>query len=361
MTTGNCVLHVVPEYQSGGIDGYVNTVAARMSEVFSTSAIRLIAGLQIGAQNTAEILSCVKDSLKLSTLLTDATKSGGRANGVILHYVGYAYQKRGCPWWLIQGIKDWRKTSKVPLIVVFHEVYAFGFPWQSSFWLTPIQRFLARELALLSDHILTSTELYRERLISVEPSCSDRILVLPICSTAGELTGQIVNWNDRPKRMIIFGSPGRRELVYRHSCEEMLEHCRRMRIKEIVDIGPPMKIPIPHTVPGIIQLGTLAGEKVSAAMREACAGYLDYPSRFLAKSTTFAAYCAHQLVPIVKGDEGMNADGLRNGIHFINHQVSRDLQPVALEAYNWYASHNSYAHAGTIQKMLTSKPAQSFV
>ena len=32
----------------------------------------------------------------------------GNVSPVLLHYVGYGYAKRGCPFWLIDGLERWR-------------------------------------------------------------------------------------------------------------------------------------------------------------------------------------------------------------------------------------------------------------
>src|SRR5439155_22194475 len=30
---------------------------------------------------------------------------------VVLHYVGYGYQKRGCPFWVVRGLESWKTRS----------------------------------------------------------------------------------------------------------------------------------------------------------------------------------------------------------------------------------------------------------
>src|SRR5437868_6711761 len=52
---------------------------------------------------------------------------------VCLHYVGYGYQKRGCPVWISRAIRTWslQKDPKQRLITVFHELFATGAMWNS--------------------------------------------------------------------------------------------------------------------------------------------------------------------------------------------------------------------------------------
>src|SRR5262245_33289304 len=65
----------------------------------------------------------------------------GRDTTIFLHYVGYGYDKRGCPSWLVEGLEQWRRLAGGRrLVTMFHELYAFGMPWRSSFWTMPLQR-----------------------------------------------------------------------------------------------------------------------------------------------------------------------------------------------------------------------------
>src|SRR5688572_26176134 len=57
---------------------------------------------------------------------------------VLLHYEGYGYANRGCPVWLVKALEQWRMANnRRKLVTMFHELYATGPPWTSSFWLSP--------------------------------------------------------------------------------------------------------------------------------------------------------------------------------------------------------------------------------
>src|SRR5215813_3458376 len=87
------------------------------------------------------------------------------ARAVVLHFSGYGYQKRGVPVWLVQGLRIWNRRARgVPLLTIFHELYATGRPWQSSCWLSPLQKQIARSILNLSSLAITPTDLYRKRL-----------------------------------------------------------------------------------------------------------------------------------------------------------------------------------------------------
>ena len=95
---------------------------------------------------------------------------------VLLHYAGYGYQARGCPTRLVAGLRDWKRRGGGRLVTVFHEVYASGPPWRSSFWLFPFQRRLAAERARRSDGIVTSLEIYRSLLHRLVPGREAEVL-----------------------------------------------------------------------------------------------------------------------------------------------------------------------------------------
>src|SRR5262249_35920219 len=101
---------------------------------------------------------CLADTIQS---LSAATK----ALAVILHFSGYGYHKRGVPFWLVQGLRIWsRSAGRVPLLAIFHELYATGRPWHSAFWLCPLQKQIARNILNLSSAAITPTDLYRKRL-----------------------------------------------------------------------------------------------------------------------------------------------------------------------------------------------------
>src|SRR5207302_4436653 len=84
-------------------------------------------------------------------------------NVVCLHYVGYGYQKRGYPAWLARGLRTWkRENGTCNLVTMFHEIFATGKIWNSSFWLSRLQRRVARSIANTSDSLLTNRHAYAE-------------------------------------------------------------------------------------------------------------------------------------------------------------------------------------------------------
>ena len=66
---------------------------------------------------------------------------------VVLHVSGYGYQKRGVPVWLLEGLRTWRKAEpSCRLFAIFHELFATGRIWNSSFWLSNAQKYVTRSI-----------------------------------------------------------------------------------------------------------------------------------------------------------------------------------------------------------------------
>ena len=94
------------------------------------------------------------------------------------------------------------------------------------------------------------------------------------------------------------------------------------------------------------------------------AGYFTYPVPSLAKSTIFAAYCAHGMVPVTSpGNDQPNLDGLAAGTHFLAEPPTRTpdmdtLSRVADAARDWYDEHQIAVHAADLRRQLT-EPARA--
>lgn len=267
---------------------------------------------------------------------------------VLLHYVGYGYATRGCPFWLVNGLKRWRTASANHyLVTMFHEVYASGFPWTSAFWLSPWQRNLAARLARLSDKVLTTNQIIAQILDQLILNKHTPTPSLPVFSNMGE-PKQLLPLAERPRQLIVFGTAGIRRRVYQESLTSLNQICDQLAIERIYDVGLPLGLGISHVngIP-VIATGKIGAAAVSTLLSNAVAGFLDYPTHLLAKSTIFAAYCAHRLIPVVATTSKISRiDGLEAGKHYWLTGSSADKlslatgQAIANNAYTWYQSHN---------------------
>jgi len=217
---------------------------------------------------------------------------------VLVHYVNYGYQRRGCPSWVVGGLRRWRAGAHGRrLVTYFHEVFATGPPWRSSFWLSPLQRRLAMRLLRASDGAATSLALYGRMLARLRPAAD--VWVTPVFSTVGEPAAVPPPAERRPRAMLVFGGAGNRRRAYGELRPALAAACRALDIAEVLDLGPPLA-GLPERLDGVPvkPLGTLPAAAASAVLLRSYAGFLGYPAAFLPKSTVFAAYCAHGLVPV---------------------------------------------------------------
>jgi len=291
---------------------------------------------------------------ELLNLLAGDSSTGEQ---VLLHYEGYGYAQRGCPFWLVEALERWRHVSdKRLLVTMFHELYAKGGPpWTSSFWLSPVQKNLTTRLARLSDQWSTSVECYArvvQKMSGKEPSKPNHLAVF---SSIGE-PQSVLPLNQRRRRLVVFGTRGRRIEVYKRSAADLNRICGALGIEEIVDIGRSVDFDISSVVDvPVVACGELPDSEVSEVCLDSVAGDIDYPAALLAKSTIFAAYCSHRMIPIVANNgDGRPADGLEASAHYwlsdvASEQVSVTAgQLIADRALAWYRTHDLSVHARTL-------------
>lgn len=280
---------------------------------------------------------------------------------ILLHYVGYGYAKRGCPNWLINGLKIWNyQCQQVGLITMFHETFAFGPIWTSAFWFSATQRFLVKRLVRLSDRIFTSKRSYAELLQSYAPRRLMNIPTLPVFSTVGEPQNPS-SLSKRTRRLVIFGGHSNRAKVYKDSLEELRQICQYLNIQQIFDIGPLLdSLPANIDTVSITTVGCLPSEEISSILSDSVAGFFSYHPAFLGKSTIFAAYCAHRVVPISATMTTLPEEGLQPGKHYAlpdqYNTEKRDtvlMQSIADHAYAWYKAHNLSAQAKAYYTLLS--------
>ncbi|MEQ8994947.1 MAG: glycosyltransferase family 1 protein [Coleofasciculus sp. B1-GNL1-01] len=285
---------------------------------------------------------------------------------VLLHYVGYGYARRGCPFWLVEGLQQWCASGiNKCLVTMFHEVYASGLPWTSAFWLSPLQRKLAACLTQISTHCFTSKQSYAEILNTFSRSKNISVTTLPIFSTIGEPT-QILPLAERSKRLVIFGSRGKRLRVYKECQEQLSKACQLLEVEEIWDIGQPTGLALsPVNNLTIVEKGQQPAKQISCILLNSAAGLLDNNPNFLAKSTIFAAYCAHGVLPIICRGSALPTDGIELGKHYwvVDHRERElpnkiDLQQITNNAYSWYQTHNLSLQANIYATHLKNQSSQ---
>lgn len=259
------------------------------------------------------------------------------AERVLLHYANYGYAPRGCPLWLAGGLERFRAGGAGRLVTIFHEVYATGPPWASSFWLHPVQRRIAARVARASAGLGTSLPLYAAMLARWTGTPAR---VRPVFSTVGEpvAVGPLA---ERPARLVLFGGRGARARAYAAFPRLLGELAAALELCEIRDIGPPIAAPAEIGGIPVRPLGILPEEAVSAELLAARAGFLAYPEAFLGKSTIYAAYAAHGVLPI-SAWEGEGSPKIS----------PESAQELASAAHRWYGDHRLPRQAADLLQQL---------
>jgi hypothetical protein len=286
------------------------------------------------------------------TRTTDSSAWSGDL--LLLHMSGYGFQKRGVPLWLAQKMRGLRTQFK-SFGVVFHEVFAFGPPWGSAFWLTGVQRQIARELVSISDFWLTNRDGSARWLVDQCHGKPHR--VLPVFSNVGEPPS--IETEKEP-RLVVFGSAGVRANVYQWGDGEVFRWARKAQL-QIHDIGPPQQdVSLLQRLEqeGVISHGKLSAAQVSQELSAAACGALAYPTDYVSKSSVFAAYCAHGVCPVLLSKEYGSHDGLTPDVHYAAGFGSLDparLDPrlIGREARKWYEPHRIDAHVSALRTLVT--------
>jgi hypothetical protein len=270
---------------------------------------------------------------------------------VILHFSGYGYQKRGVPIWLIRSLKQWKEIARIPLITIFHELYASGRPWQTAFWLSPVQQWIARNILNLSSTAVTTVTVCKHELDLWNKTNGTEINLMPVFSSIGE-PRVCKQPDERENTAVIFGLAGVEDRLfgsYRNQLERIIA---MMRIQRIFDVGPRRgKVPLTLAEVPLTSRGILSRSDLSDLLRETKFGFIAYPLHCIGKSSVFAAYAAHGVVPIVLSDLPQCSEGLEADRHFIDGlRLKNCHQPHAITEIQarlrtWYAGHSLAAQA----------------
>ena len=223
-----------------------------------------------------------------------------------------------------------------------------------------MQKNLSVRLARLSDQWSTSLERYARVVEQMSGKESSKPNHLAVFSSIGE-PQSAAPLKERRRRLVVFGTRGRRIEVYKRSAADLGRICDALGIEEIVDIGRSVDFDISTVVKvPVVTCSELPGPEVSEVLLDSVAGIIDYPASMLGKSTIFAAYCSHRMIPIVAnyGDE-RPADGLEAGAHYWLSSIPREQvsmaagQWMADRAFDWYQKHSLSAHARSLAASLT--------
>ncbi|MGB3669451.1 MAG: hypothetical protein WA783_01040 [Phormidesmis sp.] len=263
---------------------------------------------------------------------------------VVLQYSNYPYLqgKLDAPMWLGAAMKALKKKG-ILTVVMFHELptIKYGAVHVSN----PIQSRLSRSLSKNTDIIITNNEAFHAALANWTPK---PVRLVPNFATIKE-PDTVLPLKERDRAIIVFGSTDRRR-VYQNNLPRLKDICEQLNIHTLYDVGRLIDWPTKDLGPNVQveKTGILPDEDVSALMSRCMAGIFDYHRfpRNLSKSSVYAAYCAHGLVPICNGRSLQPQDGIIANqqyvdtftLHARSQQSSSDdwLQTIASNAHALY-------------------------
>jgi hypothetical protein len=131
---------------------------------------------------------------------------------VILQYVGYGFDHSGSPFWLASALADWRlQRPAARLLVMFHETWSSGKPWQRVFWQMRAQKKCVKQVLDVASLAVTSTKANADSLEVLGSKTAIRII--PIGSSFNIQASKQKNWH----HLLIFGKePSRRSAIKTH-------------------------------------------------------------------------------------------------------------------------------------------------
>lgn len=347
MSPGGRLLQIVPcnPDDFGGVGDYARLLARCLQESHG------ITSTFVSAAPTTS--STAVDGFEILSPLRSVSRVLNPPPALLLHYVNYGYDPHGVPLWLTSVLRRLQSTCGGRLVTVFHELYAAGSWRQSAFWLRPLQMRIARTVAHLSAVSIVSSEIQQAQLEQLAPGA--HVVVQPVASNFGEPALSFAELLERdPHRWIICGGS---ELVAR-SLTSFLQNAPFIPApfspRELFVVGGVERAEIRTRLGEQKDIRTQyhpnVEARVAAKILSTCAlAWIDYfhqpdvPIATILKSTAFAAFCAHGVIPVFPHDGSpihLRQDTLP-GPFFVtgsaqNLPSEQERAPVAQSMHDWY-------------------------
>jgi len=355
-----CIVQIVPKRtsRSDGIGDYAVHLAQGLSCQHGLETVFVSGTPDADEPRATDGWPTYSNTARNSEAFLEAlgkSASNQQVTALVLHVSGYGYAKRGAPLWLLRAMREWRvRKPSINLIAILHELYAQGSPANSSFWLGPLQRHVAKGLWNLADAGLTTNSVYRDELIAWRPEMADSLALMPVPSNVGE-PEQIVPFHERPSRAAVFGTSGNAAVIYERHGDRIADIIDAHGIDEIVDIGSRQQA-APERIGNarVRACGRLAADEVSDVLMQCRLGLIAYDAARLGKSTIFGAYAAHGVVPVCLSST-KPTDGLIANRHLLlplrSEAMMKDFAVVQPFIRTWYNQHSKQKLAATIAAM----------
>jgi hypothetical protein len=369
------ILQIVPQLPGtlDGVSDYALNLARALSARHGLKTVFAVArATSVETKDGFRVVSGLSQGGAADALARECTH-------VILHYVNYGYQARGVPFALLRFARELRGQLRGRWVTTFHEIYAWGPPWKSEFWLRPFQVKIARELIALSDVCFVSNAAVEKEIHLHNPG--KQVRLAPVMSNFGE--PELTDFNlASPRRWTICGGTASiaRSLLSFERMHGLIPAPFSPNHLDVIggrDTGS-IRALIERLTGGAPGLSChyhpdVAVQEASALLAQCSFAWLDYFGKgkmwpgMVLKSGVFAACGAHGVVPILSHQEAPFAveEDPFPGPWFMTppalHFPAPDrLREVREEIYSWYWKHaaspclaRSYADAIT-QKAITA-------
>ncbi len=278
---------------------------------------------------------------------------------VLLHLSGYGYARWAVCDWLVEGLQAWKRSQPHnQLVTMFHELYnVMGWPWQHNFWVAHSQKRIARQLATLTDRCITNCQAYALDLTVLSQGKHRNVPFFPVVSNVGEPIA-VKPLHDRAPHLVVFGQTGSRMMLYRRSMTQIEHLCDQLNINQIIDIGNPTGLNLGQlTHIPIRETGRLSAPEISRILGDSMFGCLEYDIPRLGKSSIFAAYAAHGVVPIVQPTKSQSANPLPVKIFLTPQDLFVDRQRKLSDPLFQQVAHQAWSNYQTTRQ---SQQIQTF-
>jgi hypothetical protein len=355
MPSDRRILQIVPQLPGSydGVGDYALTLARSLFDEHGLKTVFAVAGgASVASKDGFEVVSGLSPGL---------LHSGTPAfDHVILHYANYGYQARGMPFRLRDFAQQLRRMLRGQWITMFHELYASGPPWRSAFWVRPFQVKIARDMMDLSDRCFVSNCVIEAEIRRHDLEKSVRLL--PVMSNFGE--PRLTDFSGRsPRRWAICGGTALVARSLRSFAAVRKKIPPEYSPQQLDVIGGRRDAHVRALVKAIPDISCnyhpeFTVDDASQILAQCSFGWLDYFGTgtvwpgMIFKSGSFAAFCAHGIVPVLSHDEkelAVHGDKFSGPFGMSGRSV-RLPQPEQLaetqrEIFAWYHRHASAAEA----------------
>jgi len=258
---------------------------------------------------------------------------------ILLHFSGYGYARWGLCFWLLRGLREFlRLRPDCRLLTMFHELWAEGPPWTSTYWIQPAQRYIAKQLFKLS-HCVRTNRAESKRLLAQHRYETKHCTVLPVFSNLGELR-EYPAWETRNRDMILFQPPSFEDPKSSKFWDTWKAAVDRLEIRSTIVAGSPKRIPRDDRIKHVGFVSETMASNLLSTCRYSLLAY--YPGYF-AKSSILAAMAAHGVACIAVEDGRSEADGITAGEHYQIASSNVDessLRESSNVLWQWYQNHS---------------------